>query len=65
MSKRNNYVVLEDQLVDLDDPSSANLGVLEARYLLSDVEKFYRVVHLVAENCLLTSNSKFCHSINF
>ena len=29
--KRNNYVVLEDQLVDLDDPSSANLGVLEAR----------------------------------
>ena len=33
-SKRNNYVVLEDQLVDLDDPSSTNLGVLEARYLL-------------------------------
>ena len=30
-NKRNNYVVLEDQLVDLDDPSSANLGVLEAR----------------------------------
>ena len=33
-SKRNNYVVLGDQLVDLDDPSSTNLGVLEARYLL-------------------------------
>ena len=30
-NKRNNYVVLEDQLVDLDDPSSANLGILEAR----------------------------------
>lgn len=29
--KGNNYVVLEDQLVDLDDPSSANLGILEAR----------------------------------